>query len=159
MDRQTPMNANGTDEPSARAAAHSAADLWHHILILGELQMRMLAVELGEGIRQARTACIVLVIGCVVAVACVPVVLACLALVLAETMALSLAGAFAIASLLAVSISCVLIAVGWRQLRKNAVGIPRSREEMRVNWRWLKDISRGQHTSIRRSHVPANGRV
>jgi hypothetical protein len=159
MDRQTPMNANGTNEPTAREVARSAADLWHQILILGELQMRMLAIELGEGLRQARTACVVLVIGSVAAAASLPVALACLALVLAETTALSLAAAFAVTSVSAVLISCALIAVGWRQLRKNASGIPRSREEMRVNWRWLKDMSLGQHAAKRRYEEPANGRV
>jgi hypothetical protein len=159
MDRQTPMNANGKNEPTARDVARSAADLWDQILILGELQMRMLAVELGEGIRQARSACFVLVVGCVAAVASLPVVLACLALVLAETTALSLAAAFAVTSVAAVSLACILIIVGWRKLQKHAVGIPRSREEMSVNWKWLKDMSRGQPNSRRSSHEPANGRV
>jgi hypothetical protein len=159
MDRQTPINANGTDEPSARDVARSAANLWHHILVLGELQMRMLAVELVEGIRQARFACVVLFIGFAAALASLPVALACLALVLAETMAVSLAVAFAITSVAAVSLSCVLVAVGWRQLRKNATGIPRSREELKVNWRWLKDTSQGQHASRRRPQKPVNGRV
>lgn len=159
MDHQTPMNAHQPDEPTAQDVARGAGDLWRHILFLGELQTRLLTVELAQGIRQARSACLLLAIGCVVALASLPVVLACLALVLAETTALSLAAAFAVTSVSAGLISCVLIGVGWRELRKHAVGIPRTREEMSVNWKWLKDMALGQHTSRRSSYEPSNGRV
>lgn len=147
MDHQTPMNANPRDETTAWDVARSAGDLWHHIFILCELQTRLLAVELAQGIRQVRSAFVRLAIGGVVALATLPVGLAWLALVLAEITALSLAAAFAVTSVSAILISCVLIGVGWRGLRKNAVGIPRTREEIRVNWKWLKDVWLGQHTS------------
>ena len=159
MDHQTPLNADRPDEPTARDVGRSAADLWHHILILGELQTRLLAVELAEGIRQARSACVLLAIGGVVALASLPVALACLALVLAETTALSLGGAFAVASVFAVLTSCGLIAVGWRRLRNNATGIPQSRDEWRMSWSWLKETSQGQHRSKSRAREPSNGRV
>ncbi len=159
MDHQTPMNGNRLDEPTARDVARSAGDLWHHIFVLGELQTRLLAIELAQGVRQARSACVLLVIGGVVALASLPVALACLALVLAETTALSLAGAFAVASVLAVSTACGLIVVGWRQLRKNATGIPQSRDEWRSSWSWLKETFQGPPPSAARARGPANGRA
>jgi hypothetical protein len=57
------------------------------------------------------------------------------------------------------SMQQVHMSVGWRKLQKHAVGIPRSRDEMSVNWKWLKDMSLGQHKSRRTSHEPVNGRV
>ena len=159
MDHQTPMNVNRRDEPNARNLARGVGDPWRHILILGELQTQLLALEIAQGIPQASSAVVLLAIGGVIALVSLPVALACLALVLAETTAISLAGAFAVVSVLAVSTSCGLIGVGCRELRKHAVGIPRTREEMSVNWKWLKDMSLGQHTSRRSSYEPANGRV
>ena len=147
MDYQTPMNRNRPDEPTGPKAVRRAADLWHHVLILGELQTRLLAVELEQETRQARSACFLIVIGGVFALASVPIALACLALVLVETTSLSLGGAFAVASALAISTASILIMMGWRKLRKNFTGLPQSRDEWRSSWSWLKETFQGQPPS------------
>ena len=153
MDYQTQMNGNGAVEPPAQAVVRSASDLWHHILTLGELQTRLVALELGEAAERARTAALLIAVGAVLAFASLPVILACLALVLVEVAGMTPAAAFAIASGLAVVVSSVLIAVGWRQFRRNSTGVSRSREEWRRNWRWLKETLRRERAAGERSRA------
>jgi len=156
MDHQTQMNGNGAAEPPAHAVARSASDLWHHVLTLGELQTRLLAVELGQAMGRARTAALLVAAGAVLAVASLPVILACLALVLVEVAGMTAAGAFGIVSGLAVVVSVALVAVGWRQLRQNSDGVSRSREEWRRNWSWLKETLRRERPAAERSRASAN---
>lgn len=158
MAHQTQMNTNGSDEHTARDVARSAADLWHHILTLSELQIRLVAVELGAIIGPARIPFCVLATGCVLALASLPVVLVSLALVLMETTDLTPAGAFAVTSVLAVSLAGALIIVGWHQLRRKATGFPRSRQEWKRNWSWLKERSQLKRPSESGVRIPVNGR-
>ena len=158
MAHQTPMNTNGSDEHAARDVARSAADLWHHILTLSELQMRLVAVELSAIIGTARVPVCILATGCVLAFASLPVVLVSLALVLMETTDLTPVGAFAVTSLLAVSLASALVLVGWLQLRSKATGFPRSRQEWKRNWSWLKERSRLKRPSESGARTPVNGR-
>ncbi|MFN0052001.1 MAG: phage holin family protein [Planctomycetales bacterium] len=159
MAYQTPMSANGRDEPTVRGVAGGAADLWHHLLLLVELQMRLLAAELAAGIRAARGACLLMLIGGAMLLASLPVGLASLAFILAETMDLSLGRAFALTALIAALMAGALVATGWRLLKTNAAGIPRSRDEWRLNWSWLKETLRRAHSSGSGSREPVNGRV
>ena len=142
MDRKTQMNVNGAGDHPVREAARNAADLWHHVLTLSELQTRLLLVEMREAIARARMAALLVVAGCMLGLASIPVLLACVALVLAEQTQLSLASAFGLTSGVAVLFSGALIGIGWRRLHQNASGVPRSREEWRLNWSWLKDTLR-----------------
>src|SRR5262245_17314238 len=96
MDRQTQMSSDGIGESTGRRVVRSAAELWHHVMLLGELQGRLLTVELGEGLRKARTGTLFAVIGVLLGLASVPMVLAAVALILVETTSLSLAQAFGI---------------------------------------------------------------
>jgi hypothetical protein len=120
-------------------------------MLLGELQGRLLLVELGEGFRKARTGVLFVVCGVLVGIASIPVVLAALALVLVETADMTLAQAFGIAAGAAVALSVALAAGGWLYLRSQTLGAPRSRSEWYLNWHWLKDTLRRERASPNRT--------
>jgi hypothetical protein len=144
------MSPNGVGESTGRRVVRSAAELWHHVLLLGELQGRLLLVELGEGFRKARTGVLFVVCGALLGLASVPVVLAALALVLVETAGLTLTQAFGVAAGAAVALSVALAAGGWLYLRSQTLGAPRSRAEWHLNWHWLKDTLRRERASPNR---------
>ncbi len=137
MDHQAQMNGTGTTP--ARRAARSAAALWHHVLSLGELQTRVLAAELEEEIRRVRGAVVLVGAGCLLGLASLPMLLSWASFALMETGSMTPAGAFGAVAAVTAAISAALVGVGWRQLRRNAPRITRSREEWKVNWRWLKE--------------------
>jgi hypothetical protein len=155
MDRQTQVSPNGLGESMGRGVVRNAAELWHHVMLLGELQGRLLLVELGEGFRKARTGVLVVVCGVLLGMASIPVVLAALALVLVETADMTLAQAFGIAAGAGVALSVALAAGGWLYLRSQTLGAPRSRGEWSLNWRWLKETLRRERASTNRG--PADG--
>jgi len=147
MDRQTQVSSNGIGESTGRRVVRSAAELWHHVMLLGELQGRLLTVELGEGFRKARTGVLLAVVGVLLGFASFPVVLAAVALILVETTSLTLAQAFGIVAGVAFALSLVLAAGGWLYLRSQTLGAPRSRAEWSLNWRWLKETLRRERTT------------
>jgi hypothetical protein len=140
------MISNGLGESTGRRVVRSAADLWHHVMLLGELQGRLLAVELGEGFRKARTGVLFAVVGVLLGIASFPMVLAATALLLVETTSLTLAQAFGIVAGVALAVSLIIAAGGWLYLRSQTLGAPRSRAEWTLNWRWLKETLRHDRT-------------
>jgi uncharacterized membrane protein YqjE len=154
MDHQTQMNGNGAGEPPVRGVARSAGELWHHILLLGELQMRLLAVELAEGIRRAKTGTVLLATGLILAMVTLPVLLVSAALVLVEQTRLTPAEAFSLVVGISLVIAAILVGGGLWHLRNNSAGLPLSRTEWKVNWRWLKETLRQARAS--RSRLPSD---
>ena len=159
MDRKTQMNTNGVGDHPVREVARNAADLWHHVLTLSELQMRLLLVEIGQVIARLQTATLLVAAGCLLGFAALPIVLACVALVLAEQTQLTLASAFGLTSGVAVLISGILIGFGWRRLHQNASGIPRSRDEWKLNWSWLKETLRRERAETIDNQTAAKRRI
>jgi len=151
MDRQTQVTLNGVDEPSGRRVVRNAAELWHHVMLLGELQGRLLTVELGEAYRKARTGALFTVVGALLLLASFPVVLAAVALTVVETTHLTLAQAFGIVAGIALVLSLILVAGGWLYLRSQTLGVPRSRGEWSLNWHWLKETLRRERASPART--------
>ena len=154
MDHQTQMNGNGAGEPPVRGVARSAAEIWHHILLLGELQLRLLNVELAEGIRLAKAGWVMLAAGLVVTLVTLPVLLVSAALVLVEQTRMTPAEAFSLVAGTALLIAAVLIGGGLLQLRNSSWGLPLSRLEWTANWRWLKETVRQARAS--RSRLPSD---
>jgi uncharacterized membrane protein YqjE len=148
------MNGNGAGEPPVRGVARSAAELWHHVLLLGELQSRLLAVELAEGIRLAKAGMVMLALGLIVALVTLPVLLVSAALVLVEEARMTPAEAFSLVAGGSLLIAAVLIGGGLWQLRTSSCGVPRSRLEWTANWRWLKETVRQARAS--RGRLPSD---
>jgi hypothetical protein len=151
MVRQTQMNGKRAVESPVRVAARSAAGLWHHVLTLVELQIRLVGKELSQVLSRAGMAAGLIFVGGVIALTAMPIVLIAVALVLVEALGLSPAGAFALTALLAFLVAAGLILAGWWQLRKG-VDLPRSREEWRLNWNWLKTTLREESTQAKSTH-------
>src|SRR5260370_10156981 len=120
MDHQTQMNGNGSGEPPVRGVARSAAELWHHILLLGELQTRLLDVELDQVIRLAKAGTVMLVTGLVVTLVTLPVLLVSAALILMEQTRMTPAEAFSLVAGASLLIAAVLIGGGLLQLRNSS---------------------------------------
>jgi uncharacterized membrane protein YqjE len=160
MDYQTQMNGNGAGEPQVRGVARSASELGHHILLLGELQMRLLAVELAEEVRRAKSGTVMLAMGLIVTLVTLPVLLVSAALVLVEQTRMTPAEAFSLVAGVSLLIAAVLIGGGLWQLRNNSCGLPLSRLEWTANWRWLKETVRQARASRRLpSDAPRPGRA
>jgi uncharacterized membrane protein YqjE len=148
------MNGKSAGEPPVRGVARSAAELWHHVLLLGELQLRLLAVELTEGIRLAKAGTVMLATGLIVTLVTLPVLLVSVALVLVEQTRMTPAAAFSLVAGTALLIAAVLIGGGLWQLRNSSCGLPFSRLEWTANWRWLKETVRQARAS--RSRLPSD---
>jgi hypothetical protein len=146
MDRQTQVRSNGVGESTGRRVVRNASELWHHVMLLGELQGRLLAVELGEGFRKARTGVLVAVVGVFLLLASFPVVLAAVALIIVETTSLTLAQAFGIVAGIALALSLILATGGWLYLRSQTLGVPRSQAEWSLNWHWMKETLRRERS-------------
>jgi hypothetical protein len=161
MDHQTQMSGNGAGEPPVRGVARSAAELWHHILLLGELQMRLLAAELAQGIRLAKAGTVMLAAGLIVALVTLPVLLVSAALILMEQTGMTPAKAFSLVAGASLLIAAVLIGGGLWQLRTSSCGLPLSRLEWTANWRWLKETVRRARASRNRlpSEAPRPGQA
>jgi uncharacterized membrane protein YqjE len=154
MDHQTQMNGDGDGEPPVRGVARSAGELWHHVLLLSELQMRLLALELAEGIRRAKTGTVLLATGLILAMVTLPVLLVSVALVLVEQTRLTPAEAFSLVAGVSLVIATALVGGALWHLRHNSPGLPLSRMEWKANWRWLKETLRQARAS--RGRLPAD---
>jgi uncharacterized membrane protein YqjE len=151
MRHQTEMNGSHAVDSPSHALARSAGDLWHHVMLLGELQARLFVVEVEAALRGARMPAALLAVGCVLGMAAVPMLLVCVALVLVEVARLSPAAAFGLVAGVSLLCAVALVAIGWQRLRHESIGAPRSREEWRQNWSWMKE-------TLRRERVARNGK-
>ncbi len=149
MVRQTQMNGKLPAESPVRGVARTAAGLWHHVLTLGELQMRLVSRELSEVLSRAGLAAGLIVVGAMIAATALPIVLIAVAFGLMEALGLSPGGAFALTAFLAFLVAAALVTAGWWLMRKG-VDLPRSREELRVNWNWLKTTLRAESAEASR---------
>jgi hypothetical protein len=154
MVRQTQLDRDGTRESPVHIVARNAAGLWHHILNLAELQSRLFATELSDVLSRAEMGAGLIVAGGALALAGLPVAMTALALGLVQILQMSPAGAFTVVAASVLVIAAGLIMAGWRFAR-NGLGLPRTRQEWRLNWRWLKSTLRAESESARRS--PPNG--
>lgn len=138
MARQTQMNPNGRQEAPPRAVSRSIADFWHDLMVLFELQGRLLAVELQETARESRWICALLVFSVCLAVSCIPVGLMGAAWLLAEQGALTTGQAFLIVFVLGWFAAGALIYGSLRILQQRVGLFRRSKAEWSESVRWAK---------------------
>lgn len=147
MDRQTQINGGPAAEAPGRRFVENAGELWHHTLLLGELQVRLLSAELRAGLRQARLGAVLLVAGLALGLGTIPIILTALALVLLETSGTTPAVAFGVIAGVAVAIACALAIVGGWHLKSRRLGLSRTRSEWDLNWRWFKEFLGGDRAA------------
>ena len=117
--------------------ARSAKELIRDCIALGELQARLLLLDLREGGRGAVGPMILIAAAACAALGSFPVILSALALAIAEAN-LPLWACFLIAGAAGLLASAVTGYVGWRYLKRNASVMNRSRTEFQRSVAWLK---------------------
>jgi hypothetical protein len=114
------------------------ADLAHDLVTLAELQGQLLATDLRDGARQAKTPAVLLVVAPVLALSALPVLLLGCARLLANGAGWSESASLLTVGAIALALAAVLGWLGWARLQKALSVVTRSREEFTENVRWLK---------------------
>jgi hypothetical protein len=139
---QAPINGSRppAGETAARAVARNTGEFLHDLVILAELQIRLLLIDGQQSINGMLGLVIMLGAGIAVACATVPVLLIALALLLTEVAKFTPAQAAGTAAAVGFLVAGLLVICGWMGLRKapkNA--FERSEKEWKQNLRWIKD--------------------
>jgi hypothetical protein len=154
MSNQATMNGAraNSSESAAGAVARSTGEFLHDLVTLGELQLRLLAVDGQEGLTRFLWPVAVILSGLALILAALPVLLIALALTLTELWQFTPAQAAGIAAGASLLVSLLLMAIGYGGWRAASGGMfDRSQREWKQNVRWIKD-------ALQRSggHRPAN---
>jgi hypothetical protein len=149
MDCETKMNTNGRvrdDEPNV---ATSFAGLAHDVIELSELQAQLLVHDVKNTAQKTRTSLILGVIGVCVLLGSVPVLLVTIGELIVELSGWSRSAGMAIATLIGIIVSGLLLAAAWNRLSVGLSSMQRSRDEFNRNIKWIK-------TSLRSQPAPAS---
>jgi len=133
---------NGQHRQPIRQAAHSAADLWGHVLHLIELQWQLLFAETRDGVRDAKFAALLLLLGGLLAVMAVPLLLFALTYFLVEAEVFSVPVAFVVVAALTGIVAAALLIAARQRLRHSSLKMPHTREQAQLNWAWIKQTVR-----------------
>ena len=137
---EAPQTAHG-------AVAHSTGEFVQDLFTLSELQLRLLLVDLRQGLWNLVPPAVLLALGLAVAVSCLPIAMMTLAWALIEAAGMAHWRAFAIALLAGIGVTLVFLLAGWVLLRRQEEMFERSRAEWRLNVKWVKDAIRRQGRS------------
>jgi hypothetical protein len=163
MDCETKMNTNGRireDEPNV---ATSFSGLAHDVIELSELQAQLFVHDLKSTAQKTRTSLVLTVIGLCVLLGTVPVALIALGQFIAELTDWPQSAGLAIAALIGIVASAVLMAVARNRLSAGLNSMQQSRDELSRNIEWIKASLRSQPAkpTVRRTtraDVPPNPR-
>jgi hypothetical protein len=133
MDHQATLVDRPRRDSSAQALTHSLASIAQDMVMIAELQVRLLAEDLRALRQGALRGLVMWVIACGLLVAVLPTALIGTGLWLADVAHVSTA-----AGLLWVAFGAVLLVIGlflagWRQIRRQRVGLQRSKKELRAS--------------------------
>jgi hypothetical protein len=119
----------------------------HDVVTLGELQLRLLAVDVRDSAKAAGAGGACLVAGVLAAVGAIPLVFVTLALALIEFAGWSQTLSFALATLLGLISGAVLAWVGWKQTLSAGKTLGRSKAELVQTLHWIKETLRPKEES------------
>lgn len=133
-------------EEAAPSMGENVANLAADLVSLGELQVKLLLLDLQEGSGQViRTAAIFLCGSCLL-LGAIPVLLLGLGGLLSSGSSLSLPTAWLLVAVMALMVSSLSLWQAVRQLRRSSAILLRSRTELQENITWIKRVIR-QSTS------------
>ncbi|HUG89712.1 MAG TPA: phage holin family protein [Planctomycetaceae bacterium] len=132
---------NGRGQKAGTALRLNVGDFAHDVLTLGELQGRLLLVDLREARNRALRPLVLGVVGVVLLLSSFPVLLLGLAWLIALT-GLPLWASLLIAAAIGVAVSGVLGWFAWRTIRTTFAVFERSRDEFSQNLTWIKSVLR-----------------
>jgi uncharacterized membrane protein YqjE len=142
MSNQATMNGAraNSSESAAGSVARSTGEFLHDLVTLGELQLRLVAVDGQEGLKRFLRPGAAILSGLALGLASLPVLLIALAIALMEIWKYTPAQAAGIAAGAGLLTGLLLIAVGYWGWRAASGGIfDRSQREWKQNVRWIKD--------------------
>lgn len=151
---QTQMNGAPAAEGPPRAVARNTAEFMSDVLMLAELQGRLLVVDVESGIKRILPLAAIAMAGLVIGCSCVPIALAAVALALVEYAQFTPPQAFALALLGGALLSFALSATAFWKIRAGLGLLDRSQSEWKQNVEWLKSVlkqmnrSRAQHGAL-----------
>lgn len=150
MDHKTSVRVNGREVGSPerdvyRARPEPAGGLPHHLIELGELQVRLLRTDLKEAIQATKLGSILMVLSVAFLIAVIPLLLLSLTLGIEELFDLSRGVSLLITSGVATLVGIGLLWGGWNIVIKGTGKMARSRAEFKKNLRWLKQLASPGH--------------
>jgi hypothetical protein len=151
---QTKVNGSSRRaEAPPRAIARSTGELLEDLLTLAELQLRLLVVDVRQGVVRLAIAAGAIVAGAILLLGCIPVALAATALCLVETTSLTLPQAFGLSLVGGIVLAGGLAAGGIMYLRRRLDILERSRAEWRENAQWFRSALRRLSRRMSRDQV------
>lgn len=138
---------NGARESPPRAAARNLSELMSDVMMLAELQGQLAMVELRQELKKLVPTLAVLAAGIILALCCLPMALICIALMLDEWAGLSRPVAF-LSTLGGAAVLALLLVLGsvW-YMRSNIGLMNRSRAELSLNVKWIRNVLKRMGTS------------
>jgi hypothetical protein len=145
MDRQTKIGPNGMKtEPKIQygyiGPTRRPGGLAHHLIELGELQLKLLRTDVGEATQAAKIGTILMALSVVLLIAVIPILLLALTLGIEELFDLSRGVSLLITAGIATLLGIGLLWAGWNIVLRGAGKISRSRVEFKKNVKWLKQL-------------------
>lgn len=143
------MNApqNGARSPS-QAVRHGLSDLAHDVMTLAELQIRLMKVDLNEGVSRLVAPLIMGIAGIAALLASLPVLLLALSAVLQEFAGISASLSLLLASGIGFALAALLVGMSIAAFRRSFPMLERSRTELNYNLEWMKHmLSRHRQTT------------
>lgn len=146
MAGQTQVNGSPKRRGAAVAFRENLSGLLHDVIELGELQTRLLMVDLSEASRGSALAVVFVAVALVLALGSVPVLLLGIGWALVYFAEWTQAAAFVTTALVALMLAAGLTWFAWRKLHRAIGKLSRSRDELATNVAWVKDALK-QNTS------------
>lgn len=141
------MSSNGAPTGKEPAIGRSLSGLAHDVIELGELQSRLLLMDVRASSRRIRTTLVLAAVAAVVLLGCIPVALTSLAEYLIVAAEWTRPVAMLAATTAGLVVSGLLFGLTWARWQTGFATFDRSRDEFHHNVDWLKSNLRKKSES------------
>lgn len=153
MVTQTQVNGSQKRRGAGMVFRENLSGLLHDVVELGELQTRLLMVDLNDASRGSVTAIVLVVSALVLSLGSVPVLLVGIGWALITFAGWTHTAAFAATGAGGLVLAAVLAWLAWRTLNAAVGKLSRSRDELAANVAWIKDALKHSSAPSRRSSM------
>ena len=138
---------NGARSPS-QAVRHGISDLAHDVMTMAELQVKLIRVDLNEGVSRLVAPFVMGIVGIAALLASLPVLLLAMSALLQEFAGMSPSLSLLLASGIGLAVAALLMGIAVAAFRRSFPMLERSRTELTYNLEWMKHmLSRHRHTT------------
>jgi len=146
LENPTPTTPVPRPRSAAKGVRNGVGELLHDVVALGELQVKLLALDAKESVQKAQTPLLLAIVGAVLGLGAVPILL----ISLAETFVLLLewnrAIAYLVSGLIGLVVGGAMAYTALKQSTAIFAVFDRSRVELAENISWIKyALTRGQN--------------